>query len=138
MYLKGKPLFAFGHGLSYTTFKYGSLKLSDAQIAPAGKLTATVEVSNTGKREGDEVVQLYVREVKPVVKRPALELRGFQRVHLKPGESRKVEITFPAARLAFYDEAIHDFRVNPGAFEVMVGGASDDIRARKQFTVTKN
>jgi beta-glucosidase len=138
MYLKGKPLFAFGHGLSYTTFKYGSLKLSDAQIAPAGELTATVEVSNTGKREGDEVVQLYVREVKPVVKRPTLELRGFQRVHLKPGESRKVEITFPAARLAFYDEAIHGFRVNPGAFEVMVGGASDDIRVRKQFTVAKN
>jgi beta-glucosidase len=136
MYLNGEPLFAFGHGLSYTTFQYGTLELSDKQIAQNGKLTASVEVTNTGKREGEEVVQIYVHEVKPAVKRPARELRGFERISLKPGETKKVTFTVPADKLAYYDETKHSFVVKPGAFDVMVGSASDDIRAKGQFRVT--
>jgi len=135
MYLRGAPLFAFGHGLSYTTFRYGELELSDRQMDRHGKLTASVEVTNTGKREGDEVVQLYVHEVEPAVKRPVKELRGFERVRLRPGEAKKVTFTLPAEKLAHYDETAHSFVVKPGAFDVMVGSASDDIRAKGQLRV---
>jgi len=135
MYIRGQPLFAFGHGLSYTKFKYGKLKLSDKRIAPDGQITATIDITNTGLREGDEVVQLYVHEVEPCVKRPAEELRGFQRIHLKRGETRKVTLTVPGEKLAFYDENIHAFRVNPGPFQILVGAASDDIRAKAGFEV---
>ena len=135
MYLKGKPLFAFGHGLSYTTFRYGNLTLSDRRIPSNGHITATISVTNSGRREGDEVVQLYVHEVKPSVPRPTKELRGFRRIHLRPGETQKVEITVPAEKLAFYDENQHAFRVKPGPFQILVGGSSDDIRARARFAV---
>jgi beta-glucosidase len=135
MYIRGEPLFAFGHGLSYTTFNYGKLELSGERIAPDDQITATVNVTNTGQREGDEVVQLYIHEVAPCVKRPAEELRGLQRIHLKPGETRKVTLTVPGEKLAFYDENIHAFRVNPGPFQILVGAASDDIRAKAGFEV---
>ena len=135
MYINGDPLFAFGHGLSYTQFKYGKLELSDKRIAANGKLTAAVEVTNIGPREGDEVVQLYVHEVNPKVKRPVKELRGLERITLKPGETKKVSLTIPAEKLAFYDETRHGFVVNPGVFDIMVGSASDDIRATDQIEV---
>jgi beta-glucosidase len=135
MYLKGKPLFAFGHGLSYTTFKYGKLKLSDQRIARDGQLTASIDVTNTGSRAGDEVVQLYVHEVKPAVKRPVLELRGFERIGLKPGATRKITFTVPAGKLAYYDETTHGFVVKPGSFDVLMGSSSQDIRAKGTFKV---
>jgi beta-glucosidase len=135
MYLGGQPLFAFGHGLSYTTFKYHGLRLSDARIRPDGQITATVDITNTGKRAGDEVAQLYIHELKPCVKRPAKELRGFQRIHLQPGETRTAVFSVPAAKLVFYDEGAHGFRVNPGPFQILVGGSSEDIRARAGFEV---
>jgi beta-glucosidase len=94
-----------------------------------------VDVTNSGAREGDEVVQLYVHEVKPAVKRPVKELRGFERIHLKPGARKKVTFTLPAEKLAFYNETAHGFVVKPGAFDVMAGSASDDIRAQAQFSV---
>ncbi len=135
MYIKGKPLFAFGHGLSYTTFKYGRLKLSSNHITAAGEIAAAITVKNTGRRAGDEVVQLYIREIEPCVERPAEELRGFRRIHLDPGQTMTVNFTVPGAKLAFYDEDIHAFRVNPGPFQVLIGGASDDIRAKAGFDV---
>jgi beta-glucosidase len=135
MYVKGEPLFAFGHGLGYTTFRYGELSLSSRQISSDGQITASIKVSNIGEREGDEVVQLYVRELDPLVKRPTKELRGFQRIHLKPGETREVAITVPAAKLAYYDEKARGFRVNPGTFQIMVGAASNDIRAKATLKV---
>jgi beta-glucosidase len=135
MYLKGDPLFAFGHGLSYTTFSYTGLELSSRRIAPDSELSAKVKVTNTGKRAGDEVVQLYVRELNPVVKRPARELRGFQRIHLQPGETQSVSFTVPAGKLAFYDESRHAFRVQPGPFQIMIGASSEDIRAQAGFEV---
>ena len=128
LYLKGAPLYAFGHGLSYTTFNYSKLRLSTKRLSADGTLTVSIDVRNTGKRAGDEVAQLYVREVKPVVKRPAKELRGFQRVTLAPGEKRTLTFTVPAAKLAYWDETTHAFVVNPGAFDILVGASSEDIR----------
>ncbi|HEV2455491.1 MAG TPA: glycoside hydrolase family 3 C-terminal domain-containing protein [Verrucomicrobiae bacterium] len=135
MYLHGKPLFGFGHGLSYTTFKYSHIKLSSRRINSDGQITVSVKVANTGKREGDEVVQFYVRELHPSVKRPDKELREFRRIHLKAGETQDVAITIPAAKLAYYDEDQQRFRVNPGTFQVMVGASSNDIRTKTAFEV---
>lgn len=135
MYVNGAPLFPFGHGLSYTTFKYGKLKLSAPKITADGTVNVSVEIANTGKRAGDEVAQLYVHQVKSSVKRPVKELRGFQRVSLKPGEKKIVTFALPAAKLAFWDEKTHAFVVEPGAYEVMAGGSSEDIRVRERLVV---
>jgi len=135
MYLKGSPLFPFGHGLSYTEFRYSDLKVRPARIPADGELTVTVKVRNTGRREGDEVVQLYVQDLECSVKRPARELRGFARIGLQPGEQKTVAFPLPAEKLAFYDERTHGFLVEPGAFEVMVGGSSEDIRLKGTFEV---
>jgi beta-glucosidase len=135
MYLNGKPLFPFGHGLSYTTFAYSNLKLSAKQIKANGSITATVDVKNTGEVAGDEVVQLYIHDVSPSLKRPTKELRGFERITLAPGQTQKVTLTIPGSRLAFYDEKIHDFRVETEAIDVMVGSSSDDIRLKSKFKV---
>ncbi len=137
MYLNGAPLYAFGHGLSYTTFDYSKLHLSTQSLAANGTLTVSIDVKNTGKRAGDEVSQLYVREVNPVVKRPAKELRGFQRVTLQPGEKRTLTFTLPAEKLAYWDESTHAFVVNPGAFDILVGASSDDIRESTRIRVAR-
>jgi beta-glucosidase len=137
MYLKGDPLFSFGHGLSYTTFAYSGLKLSDSKIKTDGTVAVSVDIANTGQRAGDEVVQLYVHGVASSVVRPVKELRGFQRLQLQPGERRTVTFTLPAAKLAFWDEQTHAFVVKPGAFELMVGASSADIRAKTLLEVTR-
>jgi beta-glucosidase len=138
MYLNGAPLFPFGHGLSYTTFQYDGLKFSANQIKADGSLNVSVDVTNTGKLAGDEVVQLYVHQAKSSVKRPGKELRGFQRISLQPGEKRTVTLALPGGKLAFWDEKTHAFVVEPGAFEVMVGASSGDIRVLRSFEVTAN
>ena len=135
MYVNGKPLFPFGHGLSYTSFKYSGLKLSADKINSDGQVNIRVDITNTGQRAGDEVGQLYVHQVKSSVKRPAKELRGFQRVRLQPGETKTVNFSLPGQKLAFWDEKTHGFLVEPGAFEVLVGSSSEDIRARGKFAV---
>ena len=136
MYLNGAPLYAFGHGLSYTTFDYSNLRLSAKSLPADGTLTVSIDVKNTGKRAGDEVAQLYVHEVNPVVKRPAKELRGFQRVNLQPGEKRTITLTLPASKLAYWDESTHAFVVNPGPFDILIGASSEDIREITQVTVS--
>jgi beta-glucosidase len=136
MYLQGQPLYPFGHGLSYTKFDYSSLNLSAKQIPGSGQIGVRVDVQNSGQRAGDEVVQLYVRDVEASVKRPSKELRGFERISLKPGEKRTVSFTVPAEKLSFYDMNKHAFVVEPGAFEILVGSSSEDIRAKSQFNVT--
>jgi beta-glucosidase len=135
MYFAGKPQFAFGHGLSYTTFRYSGLKLSQARVPADGQVTVNLAVENTGARAGDEVVQLYVHDVAASVKRPAKELRGFQRVSLNPKEKKLVAFTLPASDLAFYDEKARKFVVEPGAFDVMIGSSSEDIRLRGRLDV---
>ncbi len=130
------PLYPFGHGLSYTTFRFGDLKVSRPSITPAESLTVSVAVTNTGSLAGDEVVQLYVRDPVASVTRPVRQLEGFQRVSLKPGETRTVEFPLTPDRLGFYDQAMH-FAVEPGTFQVFVGGSSEaslmgsfEVRAR--------
>ena len=135
MYVNGGPLFPFGHGLSYTTFKYGGLQLSADQIKTAGQVNISVDVKNTGKRAGDEVVQFYVHQEKSSVKVPAKELRGLQRISLQPGEKQTVTFTLPAAKLAIWDETAHGFVVEPGVFDVMIGASSADIRLKNQIEV---
>jgi beta-glucosidase len=135
MYLNGEPLFPFGHGLSYTTFKYEGLKLSADKIKTGGQVDISFEVKNTGPCAGDEVAQLYVHQVKSSLKVPAKELRGFQRVSLQPGETKAVTLTLPADKLAFWDEQTHGFVVEPGVFDVMVGASSADIRLKDQLKV---
>lgn len=135
LYFAGKPQFAFGHGLSYTAFRYSGLKLSARSIAPDGNVAVSVDVQNTGARSGDEVVQLYVHDVEASVKRPSKELRGFERITLKPKEKKTVSFALPATALAFYDEKTKKFVVEPGAFDVMVGSSSDDIRLKGTLEV---
>jgi len=137
MYLNGAPLYAFGHGLSYTTFGYSNLRVSAETVPADGTLTVDVDIQNTGKRAGDEVAQLYVHEVKPVVKRPVKELRGFQRVTLQPGEKRTLTFTVPAEKLAYWDETTHAFVVNPGAFDILIGASSGDIREITRIQVPR-
>jgi len=135
MYVDGAPLFPFGHGLSYTTFKYDNLKFSADTIRTDGVVNLSVEIQNTGRRAGDEVAQLYVHQEKASVKRPAKELRGFQRISLQPGEKKTIHFSLPAAKLAFWDEQSHGFVVEPGTFDVMVGASSEDVRLRGRIKV---
>jgi beta-glucosidase-like glycosyl hydrolase len=118
------PLFPFGHGLSYTTFALENLTLADATIGPAGRTTATVKVTNTGSRAGDEVVQLYVHDVVASVTRPVKQLRGFKRVSLKPGESTTVTLPIGPEALWLIDQHMQR-RVEPGEFEILVGTSSE-------------
>jgi beta-glucosidase len=119
------PLYPFGYGLSYTQFRLTNLQLSAQSIRPDGQLTPSVEVENTGKRAGDEVVQLYIRDVAASVTRPVKELKGFERVTLQPGEKRRVQFTLAPEHLGFYDREMR-FTVEPGTFKVIVGTSSAD------------
>ena len=120
------PQFPFGYGLSYTKFKISNLRLSSPQIGRTGSITVTAEVQNVGKRVGDEVVQLYIRDVAASVTRPVKELKGFQRITLQPGETKRVEFTLGPAQLGFYDRMMR-FGVEPGEFKVMVGPNSENV-----------
>jgi len=137
MYVNGEPLFPFGHGLSYTTFKYGALKLSADTMKADGKITVSADITNTGGRAGDEVVQFYVHQEKGAVKLPAKMLRGFQRISLKPGETKTVTFPLPAEKLAYWDEKTHGFLVEPGIFDVMIGASSADIRQAGHVEVVR-
>lgn len=132
--LTGHPAFPFGHGLSYTTFAYSALRVDPETIPPDGKVTIRCTVTNTGKRTGDEVVQLYVRDVLASVARPVMELKGFRRVRLAAGESKEVVFDLEAAQVRMLDEHMR-WVVEPGTFRVMVGASSRDIRLRGHFTV---
>jgi beta-glucosidase len=120
------PLFPFGYGLSYTTFKIGKPQLSATSIPATGKLTVSVEVENAGRRAGDEVVQLYIRDLVASMTRPVKELKGFQRVSLQPGEKRRVEFVLGPEELGFWNRELR-YVVEPGEFQVMVGANSVDV-----------
>ncbi len=120
------PQFPFGYGLSYTRFKITNLQLSAQRISATGRLTASVEVENVGKRSGDEVVQLYIRDVAASMTRPVKELKGFQRLTLQPGEKKRVEFLLTGAELGFWNRELR-FTVEPGKFEVMVGANSEEL-----------
>jgi beta-glucosidase len=135
MYFKGTPLYAFGHGLSYTQFKYSDMKLSQSRTNAAGKVEVSFYLKNTGVRAGSEVAQLYVHQVKSNVVQPIKSLRGFERVTLEPGETKHISIELPASRLSYYDVGSKRFVVAPGMFDVMIGSSSDDIRLRTQLEI---
>jgi beta-glucosidase len=119
------PLFPFGFGLSYTTFAYSHLRLERSEIGMGKSGRAFIDVTNSGTVHGDEVVQLYIRDVVSSVTRPVKELKGFQRVSLAPGQTRTVAFDITPEQLAFYDIDMI-FRVEPGEFRLMVGSSSRD------------
>ena len=125
------PLFAFGHGLSYTTFKYANLRVSPDRTGPQGHATVTVEVTNTGKMAGDEIVQMYIRDDVSSVTRPVKELKGFARIHLAPGETKTVQLPITPDKLSFLNEDMNRV-VEPGTFSIMVGPGS---RSEQLLTV---
>jgi len=135
MYFKGQPLYPFGYGLSYSTFKYSGLRTSSPALARDGSITVSVDVKNTGRRAGDEVVQLYVKHLQSALEHPAQELRGFNRVNLQPGETKTVEIPLAAGSLGYWDTNKNASVVEPGNLELRVGASSADIRLKKTINL---
>jgi beta-glucosidase len=136
MYLDSKPEFAFGRGLSYTKFDYGNLSISPARAESGGSVEVHVDVKNSGDRAGDEVVQMYVHNNDASTYQPKQQLQGFERISLKPGETKTVTFSLPVEQLAFWDTGKHEFTIHSGTFDVMVGAASDDVRQKGSFDVT--
>jgi beta-glucosidase len=133
MYLSTKPLYAFGYGLSYTKFAYSNLRVSSVRLARDGSVTVSMDVRNTGARDGDEVVQLYVAHVGSAVTRPQQELKAFRRVTIYAGETRTVSIPLKASSLAYWDGKA--FAVESDNVDIRVGGSSDAIALHKQIKV---
>ena len=133
MDVQNTPLYPFGYGLSYTKFDYSPLQLSASEMTEDGKITATVTVTNSGKCDGTEVVQLYLRDMVGSVVRPVQELKGFERISLKAGERKTVSFTIDAEMLKFYNGSL-DYVCEPGDFEVMVGTNSRDVQ-KATFTL---
>jgi len=134
-FFKGAPLYPFGYGLSYTTFGYKNLRTSAESMRASDTITVRVDVTNTGKRAGDEVVQLYVEHVSSKVERPIRDLRGYQRVTLKPGQTRTVAFRLPAKSLAYWNMDTHAWVVEPEQVRLRVGASSADLRVDKTITV---
>lgn len=128
-----RPLFCFGHGLSYTSFDYGEITLDRNRIGKRGTLRASIEVSNSGATDGAEVVQLYVGQNDPKVDRPIKELKGFEKIFLKAGEKCTVTFEIDAADLAYYDEKARTWQSDKGDYTILIGSSSEDIRATAQF-----
>ena len=130
---RNKPLFSFGHGLSYTTFGYGKAAIDKPSMGADETLQVRVAVTNTGERAGAEIVQLYIGDKKSSVPRPKKELKGFKKVYLQPGESCDVEFTIDRASLSYFDEAKHEWVAEPGKFEALIGASSSDIKSQVSF-----
>jgi beta-glucosidase len=130
LYSSKEPLFPFGYGLSYTTFEYSNLRVVPSKISPGGKAEVTVTVKNTGARAGDEIVQLYIRDLVSSVTRPVKELKDFKRVALSPNESKTLSFTISPDKLWFYDLNMKR-TVEPGWFDIMVGPSSVNYQTVK-------
>jgi len=130
------PRFPFGFGLGYTEFAFGPVRLSADEMAPNGSLTASVEVTNTGKRAGSAVVQLYVHDVASRLVRPEKELKGFAKLYLQPGETATATFTLDREALAYFDDQPMTWVAEAGEFEALVGASADDIRSRATFRLT--
>ena len=131
---KLKPTFPFGHGLSYTTFKYGKANAAKKFAKDTETITVSLPVTNTGNRKGKETVQLYVRDVKSSVDRPVKELKGFKKIELNPGETKEVVFELGRDALSFFDTDKHEWVMEPGEFEILIGSSSADIRSKTSFT----
>jgi beta-glucosidase len=135
LYSKEKPLYAFGYGLSYTSFAYEGVKVSAPKVAAEGTVQVTVKVKNTGKRAGDEVVQLYVQHLGSKVERPQLELKGFRRVKIEAGAEQNVAFDLKPRDLAYWDAAAHVWRVEMEQVRVLAGGSSDKLPVQSTVDV---
>jgi beta-glucosidase len=133
--VKTKPLFPFGHGLSYTTFKYSGLTVTPAVMPDNGAASVAFDLTNTGKREGAEVAQLYLGDGHAPVPRPVKELKGFAKVSLKPGESKRVQIAIDRRALSYFDETAKQWKAEPGDFEVLVGSSAQQIELRGKLSL---
>ncbi|HBX69327.1 MAG TPA: glycosyl hydrolase, partial [Chloroflexi bacterium] len=127
------PLFPFGFGLSYTSFEYGEVSLSAAEFGPGETLTASLTLKNTGERAGQEVVQLYLRDVQSRLVRPLKELKSFAKVALQPGEREQISFEIGEAALAYYDDAARQWLAEPGTFEIFIGGSSQGLEVSARF-----
>lgn len=132
---KVTPVFAFGHGMSYTTFKIGKATADKAKLAQGDSITFTVSVENTGTKAGAEVVQLYVRDCKSSLVRPYKELKAFKKVYLKPGEVKEVKLTIGTDALSFFDDKAHKWTAEPGDFEALIGNSSDNLKQKVKFVL---
>ena len=130
---KVQPQFPFGYGLSYTTFKYGKPTLSSRYMYDEGTITISVPVTNTGKREGKEIVQLYIADEQCSVDRPAKELKGFTKLTLAPGETETATMEINVDDLKYYNEATHRWQVEPGRFKAIIGASVTDVRGVAEF-----
>lgn len=135
-FFKGEPLYAFGHGLSYTTFTYANLRTTTDSPGANDTVMVSVDVTNAGTRGGDEVVQLYVQHVGSAVERPVRDLRGYRRLTLAPGETRTVQIPLAIASLAYWDASAHRWVVEKDQIRVQVGASSADIRLDKTLMIS--
>lgn len=134
-YFKGKPLYAFGHGLSYSTFKYNSIETNLETITKNGEVKVTVSVTNSGNKDGDEVVQLYIKQLDSKVERPEKELKSFQRVFFKAGETKNVILTLKAKDLQYWNVAKQQFELEKNTIEIQAGSASDAILLTQKITI---
>jgi beta-glucosidase len=125
--VENSPLFPFGYGLSYTSFSYGDLKLSNNSLNRKGKITATVKVTNSGNYDGEEVVQLYIRDMVASIARPVKELKGFQKIFLKKGESKEISFIISIDDLKFYNSALK-YVAEPGDFKILIGTNSQQVK----------
>ena len=130
-----EPLFAFGHGLSYTDFTYGNAKVAKASVKSGANVKVSIDVTNSGKVAGKEVVQLYIGDEQAYLDRPVKELKGFKKVHLEPGETKTVEFVIEPDMLKFFDDAKHEWVLEKGKFTAYVGSSSQDIRSEVSFEV---
>jgi beta-glucosidase len=134
MYFKGEPLYPFGYGLSYTTFAYSGLLTSNL-LRAKDTVSVDFDLKNIGKRDGEEVVQLYIRHLESKVTRPLKELKAFQRVMVKAGETKRIRLPLMAERLAYWNADQHKFVVEPGKIEIMIGSSSSDIKLTRIIEV---
>ena len=133
-----KPLFPFGYGLSYTTFKYSNLTIKPAANSTSGpRYEVSFDVQNTGRREGMDVAQVYVGDTHAHLPRPAKELKGFTKVNLRPGEKRRVTVMLDARSLSYYDPEAKAWRADPGAFDVLVGRSSAEIELQGKLMLAE-
>jgi len=137
-YFNGQPLFAFGHGLSYTRFQYSAARLDATKVAANDTLKLAFNLKNTGTRDGDEVAQVYFRHKDSAVSQPKLALCGFVRIHLPPDGIARIALDIPVERFRYWDTTHHQYTVEPGDYELLVGAASDDIRLRVPFEVSSS
>jgi beta-glucosidase len=135
MYFRDVPLYPFGYGLSYTSFTYSNLRLSAPQLKKSAGITASVDITNSGSRAGDEIVQLYVQHENSKQTRPQKELRGFRRISLKPGETTTVKFDLQAKSVAWWNESQHRFEVEADTIKLLVGSSSADLKLNKELPV---